>query len=737
VIDASENGDELDRTPAVAILVAAALVVIAASWGYLTDGRAPYGDDNSAHLSLMMHIAELWRAGVTDLWWNQSNLGLPLFMAYQPLPGLVSGTVGALFADTAARITVFKSSIAGLWALMPAAWYLGARWLGCDRTTALIFGLLTLAIRDTHDVGFGFTAATYGGLYTQIWGMFFFPATVGAFKRYVVDRRLPLVVPVALFVVVSMSHLFCGMYAGIATLTMVVVSGGARGERAWRAMRVYLPALALLAFWLGPLLATSDLIGGLPWRDEYYNGWPAVELFDHLLGGDVFDSGRLPWLTVLCFLGVVWTVERRRRLLDDWALVLGAVSVVLLMGRTNFGGWYDMLPMHSDVNVMRYLNAVHFCGLLFAAAAGRRLLELGRDWLPERRLLGRLGAAMLAGIALVGGYAVDRYLAFEETLDTFDQGHPNVTALVDHLSDKSAQRFAVDDQLNTSPHFFRDLLPALADRGQLQSYALGYHATLSTYYADYIEWESRAWARLFNVGTFVAREPFDETVVQGMEKAHEQGPYRTYTPGAEPEWGYFDFVRTPVAVEGGYHAIRPGVRELLVPAFERRLLPVLRGPTERSRKVGGPVLTKIDAKQKNSGAKTAAHHDEAGDGVAPDDPAEWSTWLERHTADAPIASEVLETSRGRNWYAAEVRAAGGGERLLLKANYFPFWRATVDGESAGIDHVAPNFMAIDVPAGRHEVRFTYRNPWWQKLGFVATFLVLCGWGGWTWRRRSA
>ncbi|MFB6373561.1 MAG: hypothetical protein ABEN55_10700, partial [Bradymonadaceae bacterium] len=169
----TDSDDQIEvRTGIVwALLAMAAGVVLAASWSYLTDGQAPYGDDNSAHMALMMHIAELWRAGVTDLWWNQSNLGLPLFMAYQPLPGLVSGTLAAPFAETGARIAIYKATIIGLWATMPAAWYLGGRWLGLDRVSALIFGLSTLAVRDLHAVGFGFTAVAHGGLYTLVWGM--------------------------------------------------------------------------------------------------------------------------------------------------------------------------------------------------------------------------------------------------------------------------------------------------------------------------------------------------------------------------------------------------------------------------------------------------------------------------------------------------------------------------------------------------------------------------------------
>jgi len=692
------------------VLGAAGLVVIVAGWSWLTDGQAPYGDDNSAHLALMMHIGDLWRSGVSDLWWNQSNLGLPLFMAYQPLPALVSGSAAAVFPETSVRILLYKGSILGLWATMPAAWYLGGRWLGMDRMAALLFGLGTLALRDIHSVGFGFTAASYGGLYTQIWGMWFLPVTLGAFRRYVSDRSIELFFPVALFVVLSMSHLFCGMYAGIAGVFWVVVDSDRR-RAARRALHVFVPALALLAFWFGPLLWTSHLTGGLPWKTEYYDGWPAVEMFRHLLGGDVFDWERLPWLTVLVFAGVFAAIRGETERRETWVLTLGATTLVLFLGRTNFGGWYDWIPMHADLNVMRYINGVHFCGLALAAFAGRDLVRWVRSRLRTAVPADRAATiAALVAFVVGGWFAVDRYHSLESTLQTFDQGHPNVQSLIEHLEEGRGQRFAVSDDLHTTPHFYRDLLPALAGRAQLQSYALGYHATLSTYYADYIEYDA-TWARLFNVGTYVARQPFDAPIVDHLPETFSEGPYRAYAAAEGADWGYFDFVRTPARVEGGYREIRPAIRDVVTSAFERRVLPILEGPTEASREAGTPLLRGPD-----------------GEAIPWESGSEkrWVRRLARTAENRDIASRIRESSRGPNWYRARV-TSDGDERLLLKANYFPFWRATVDGEPVTVDHVAPNFMAVSVPKGEHRVRFTYRNPWWQKLGAVSSLLVLAGW----------
>ena len=574
---------ELDATSVGAVLGAAAIWVVYIGWGYLTDGQSPYGDDNSAHMALMLHIAELWRAGVTDLWWNQSNLGLPLFMAYQPLPGLVSGTVASLLPDVAARITWFKVTIIGIWAAMPTAWYVGGRWMGLRRPEALAFGVLTLAIHDLHDVGFGVSAAVYGGLYTQIWGMFFMPLAIGSFRRYVIDREGRLVTPVVCFVLVSMSHLFCGMYAGIATALMVLVDLPTRWRnRALRTASVYLPALLLMAFWLGPLLATNDLAGGLPWKDEYYNGWPVAEMFDHILGGDVFDDGRIPWLTIAVWVGIGRLVRRRDALWPSWTLSLGAVTLLLFMGRTNFEGWYNWVPMHSQINVMRYMNGVHFCGLLAASTA----LVAGHRWLRDRLAdhwpqgipsSARLGVGVVA-LGWCTWMLAERGAFMEDALKTFNHHDASVQSTVGHLRQSPDHRFAVHEDLNTTAHFYRDLFPSLADRGQLQSYALGYHATLSTYYAEYIQYDP-TWLRLFNVSELLARGSFDRKVVDAFSTSARHGIYRVYRVPEADRGGYFDFVRTPIAVSGDYKAIRPAIRAVSAPLFGERLLPRLLGPT--------------------------------------------------------------------------------------------------------------------------------------------------------------
>ena len=45
--------------------------------------------------------------------------------------------------------------------------------------------------------------------------------------------------------------------------------------------------------------------------------------------------------------------------------------------------------------------------------------------------------------------------------------------------------------------------------------------------------------------------------------------------------------------------------------------------------------------------------------------------------------------------------------LILSDNYYPGWKASVDGKPVGINATDYNFRKVTVPAGRHQVRFQY------------------------------
>lgn len=79
--------------------------------------------------------------------------------------------------------------------------------------------------------------------------------------------------------------------------------------------------------------------------------------------------------------------------------------------------------------------------------------------------------------------------------------------------------------------------------------------------------------------------------------------------------------------------------------------------------------------------------------------------------------EVRSGTTGRvEWVEREVNAqtlrveTSGPRLLVISDNYYPAWRATIDGESTPVLRANLTLRAVRVPTGTHEVRFEYRSP---------------------------
>ena len=77
--------------------------------------------------------------------------------------------------------------------------------------------------------------------------------------------------------------------------------------------------------------------------------------------------------------------------------------------------------------------------------------------------------------------------------------------------------------------------------------------------------------------------------------------------------------------------------------------------------------------------------------------------------------------------AYRVSSAGGGTFGLVE-QFYPGWRATVDGRPVEVARWQGAFQAIEVPAGEHTVVFAYRSRWLRLgAGISGVSLALLGW----------
>ncbi len=703
---------------ALLLALAAAALLASSGPGYLASGGAPHGDDNSSHFAEILVVADHLKAGETDFWFDQTNLGYPLFLTYQPLPALVMGALTALSGDSISPLTLFKLSILLVWAVMPTAWYLGGRWLGMGRTAAVALGLSIFVVDDFRSFGLGLSSALANGLYTQSWGALLLPLALGSIHRLLYPRTAGYGIPALLLALTFLCHAFLGLYASLAAGLLAIAQPRGVLRRVRALLGVYGLALLLLAFWLVPFLANLDYQGGLPWRHASEDGYPATELLRFALVGALFDHGRAPWLTLLVVAGLALCWRERAQTLERWLLALFALTIALLLGRTSWGAAYTWIPFHGELEVIRYLGGLHFCGLALASLGAARLLPYLPRWLDRLSGPGWLSASRsLRAIAVIAlaGYLASTYANGRRYLQTFDTAQPSFAGALAKLRERPESRLLVHKRLGRIDHFHLNLLPALAARPQLQSYARGYHDTLSLYYVEYFDFSPAAFD-LYNVGAALVRNDQAELLPEGFRETWA-GAGLSVFEAAEPP-GYFAFVHMPLAVAGDLRRVRPLLRWSSTPLYEKSLVARL----AREAPSGGERVV----------AREGGRFDyTSGDG------SEWPDvslaellplLVARQAAPAP-RSRILEQGSARNEYRALVDAAGAGERLLLKASYHPGWKAWIDEVPTQIDHAAPNLMAISVPTGRHEIRFRYRNPSYQKLLFAGSLAGALAWAG--------
>jgi hypothetical protein len=117
--------------------------------------------------------------------------------------------------------------------------------------------------------------------------------------------------------------------------------------------------------------------------------------------------------------------------------------------------------------------------------------------------------------------------------------------------------------------------------------------------------------------------------------------------------------------------------------------------------------------------------------------------LERAMVERPVAGlarpstppQVQVQEREQTRVRVSVRTAGDG-LLVLADPWYPQWRVRVDGRPAELLRVDHAFRGVRVPAGSHEVVFTYEDRAMQLGTALAVATLVALGGAWVWRRRT-
>ncbi len=654
-------------------------------------------NDSDVHLQMIRWAEFRIGSGNTpfDGWFPFLQLGSPFFHHYQSLPHIIAG----FFAVPFNAQDVFGWSLYLLLSFWPLCIYISARLMGLNQWTAALAGFISPVIASV--TGLGFEHASYSwqgyGVWSQLWGMWLLPLSWGFAWKCVREGKS--YVPAALTLALTFSmHLITSLFGLMWIVVLLLAKPSELRERGKRAAILATSGVLIGSWLLVPFILDNKWTGateygpGTPIFDSYGAG----RVLSWLFTGELFDVGRLPIVTVLLGIGFVVGLLRFRREELSRALVIAfTVSLLLYFGMPTFGWILRFLPLIDNIPLERFVLAVHMSGILLAAMGLRYVVNAARG-IP--RAMSRLsgvrwapaGAVILVCLLLLLPVWINRisgdrqggsWVKSQIAADRLDGA--NVKTLIDRIRSMGGGRTYAGLRANWGGQYKVGSATVYSILANNDIDAIGFTLrtpSLSSNIEVRFDEGNPAHYEMLNVRYLMI--PADR---RPPVKAELLGRAGNHTLWQRDTTGYFDVIDTSGTVTADRATLGPAMTEFL-------------RSTNPSRHVYPTV-----AFNGRPAAKPTVQ------GRAPDS----------------RAGTVVESSEDpRNGvYSATIEAERKAV-VLLKSSFDPGWSVEVDGKSATPQMIGPSFVGVEVPSGRHDVRFVYRVISYHWILFLLAALTL-------------
>lgn len=671
-----------------------AVPVLASLWllrGNLSDALLP--NDAAIHASMVRWVAGRLAAGHLpfDGWYPYLSLGAPRFHHYQSFAHIVFGTLVYVLGTP----RVFTWSLYLLLASWPISVYLGARWFGLDRTTAGAAALVSPLLVSEPRMGLEWGSYVFRGYgaWAQLCGMWLLPLSWGlTWQAVETGRRRGAAAAVLGLTIVT--HLLLA-YLALGAIPIWALLGRERRRRLRRAAPVLVAGLLASAWLLAPVI----LERAWTFRDVFsiggsgYDGFGLSSVLDWFVGGDLFDSGRLPTLTILVLVGLGVTVARRRE--GPSRAVIGAllISLALMSGRETFGRLYDLIPGGEDLFARRFIAGVHLAGLHLA---GLGIVATYR-WATSGHATVLRGARTALAIAALGsalGPATTDRVAFSDAerrlvaqqLDAEAVEARGFDALLGFIDPTSPGRVYAGLLNGWGKEFRVGGVPVYSSLLNRDVDAIGFIRptwSLMSGFERLFDDRIEAQYRVFGIRYLV----FPDTLAPppSAELIAVSGGVRLYEL---PDVGYLRVVQTRDSYMADRSTlVRRGGPLLTDPEFLRGVVPTVGFADVPA---ADPILGIADTDVADPGNLMSQRADAPGG---------------RFSGEVDLTTEAV---------------------VVLSAPFDPGWTAAVDGRPVTPEMVAPGMVAVRVPAGRHRVAFAWQGfglYWLTLLGLLAPLLL--------------
>jgi hypothetical protein len=729
-----------------AILCAAFLVLVTA-WTVLVLSPAVTvmedgGWDNSFHCSITAATERILREdprNLFDSWFDEWNLGFPIFHYYQHAPYIIMAALHTALPSVPLHL-FFNISIVALIALFPLACYGGARMAGFDRPSSLAAALLCNLVRSTSLFGMEPDSYIRVGVYTQLWASVLFPLAFGASTAAIREgkRRAPAVVLTALTV---LSHSLLGVMLLI-SLTLVPIADrlAGRGSRgAWaRTLELIFLAAGATSYWWVPMALTATFVTPEPWIGaELLRSYGPIKALGNLVSGRLLDYARFPFITLLVFAGLVLAVLRR-----SGALVLAGCgflsALVLFFGAPGPAALLHLLPLLRNFPLERFVFMVHFFAVLLAAAALGEILAMirlsGGSEAPA--LPGIMGTGSSAKPSSSGGapaVAAVLLIMLVPLADMWPYCRMRISNLQGYRASESYRsrllhafdmlKKLLDGRVLTwgrddhCIHYVSGLTPLKTGKPVIYglSAATGIHS-MGFYYTQFLDRWNPAHFDLFNARWYLSESGSrkDAPFAKDLDSAPVFRIRELRTSG------FFGYAQGALALS----ADRIKAREAVLSWMKGPWLPAGLFVIMREEGFGTQGETPLVEIKADGAAEAHGVLQSWGfEGRSP-----WKIFdkIPPGHRDGQAGWGRVETEeRSLNHYAARVSIRRPGF-LLLKTVFHPGWNAAVDGKPVRISTLSPCFMGVYLDKGAHKVEFTYRCSA-LKLWLLASGAVLVVW----------
>ncbi len=636
--------------------------------------RVPSNNDDAFHFLWVQRASDALARGENpfDFWTPQLELGFATFVHYQNLPHLAVVAIHRLLFGFVDLFAVFNVVRYLLLVVFPVTVLWSLRRMGFSLAQSALSAAAASLLSTPHLYGFDYASYIWRGFgtFTQLWGMHLSFIGLAAMHTVIVRGRGHLLAIAALSLL-DLSHL---LYAYMLAITIGVLFLLCLRRSQWRLQVrdvavVSAFTLVITSYMWLPYLQYGAYLSVSPYlQPEKYDGLGAQKIVAYLVSGALFDDGRLPILTELLGLGIVFALIKRTRLAVI-PLTLFVVWLVLYFGRPTLGVLVDLLPLHQTLYIHRFSGGVHLAGIMLIGLGAAWLWEAAarswRPWMPY-------AAALAAVLALVPAIT-ERAAFYVQNLDWMQQ----TRAAIDGDSDAKA----IIDTLRTLPPG-RTFAGLRTDYGPRMNFAIPFNSV-----------------RFSDVLTFAAVDtvspPYNSLSLSSdmlwdfnYQRAEDYDLFNVryaVAPAAEPMPGFLIALKKTTRYTL-YQAPTSGYGEY-VHLFDRMPAADSQALVRKNR----PWLLSTDRAARGF--------------IEWDYPAESTAGPIRASGCANGTTGEESVSPGRVELIARCETAG---TLLLKMTYDPGWQVTVDGAPAKTFMVSPAYIGLSIPAGIHSVLARYQ-----------------------------